>query len=60
MVYPAAYIPLYAKGGGAKLMIINRTETSYDANADLVIRGGAGEVMTGIVANLKRTGGLCA
>ena len=60
VVYPAAYIPLYAKGGGAKLMIINRTETSYDAGADLVIRGGAGEVMTGIVANLKRMGALCA
>jgi len=53
VVYPAAYIPLYAKGGGAKLVIINKTETSYDANADVVIHGGAGEVMNGIVALLQ-------
>ncbi|MDI9570190.1 MAG: NAD-dependent deacylase [Pseudomonadota bacterium] len=60
VVYPAAYIPMYAKGAGAKLLIVNKTETAYDTSADLVIRGGAGEVMTGIVASLRRMGGLCA
>jgi NAD-dependent deacetylase len=60
VVYPAAYIPLYAKGGGAKLVIINKTETSYDANADVVIHGGAGAVMDGIAAVLKKTDASCA
>lgn len=60
VVYPAAYIPLYAKGGGAKLVIINKTETSYDANADVVIHGGAGAVMDGIVAVLQKLDASCA
>jgi len=60
VVYPAAYIPLYAKGGGAKLAIINKTETSYDANADVVIHGGAGEVMDRIVTVLQQMDISCA
>jgi NAD-dependent deacetylase len=60
VVYPAAYIPLYAKDGGAKLVIINKTETSYDADADVVIHAGAGEVMEGIVAALKKLDVSCA
>lgn len=60
VVYPAAYIPLYAKGGGAKLVIINKTETPYDANADVVIRGGAGVVMDGIVTVLQKLDASCA
>jgi NAD-dependent deacetylase len=59
VVYPAAYIPLYAKGGGAKLVIINKTETSYDANADVVIHGGAGEVMDGIATVLQKLDDSC-
>jgi len=60
VVYPAAYLPLYAKGGGAKLIIVNKTETSYDANADLVIHGAAGEVMRGIVRILEGMTAPCA
>lgn len=59
VVYPAAYLPLYAKGGGAKLIIINKTETSYDANADLVIHAAAGEVMQGIVQVLEENNKRC-
>ncbi|MCX7635761.1 MAG: NAD-dependent deacylase [Syntrophales bacterium] len=54
VVYPAAYIPIYAKGGGAKLVIINKTETPYDANADVVIHDAAGRTMTAIVEAVKR------
>jgi NAD-dependent deacetylase len=60
VVYPAAYIPLYAKGGGAELVIINKTETPYDANADVVIHGGAGEVMDDIVTVLQKLDVSCA
>jgi NAD-dependent SIR2 family protein deacetylase len=51
---------MYAKGGGAKLIIVNKTETSYDANADLVIHGAAGEVMRGIVRILEGMTTPCA
>jgi len=60
VVYPAAYMPLYAKGGGARLIIVNKTETAYDGNADLVIHAGAGEVMTGIIQHLKQMNRPCA
>jgi NAD-dependent deacetylase len=53
VVYPAAYIPLYAKESGAQLVILNRDETPYDADADVLIRAEAGEGMSGILAALK-------
>ncbi len=53
VVYPAAYIPLYAKKSGARLVILNRDETPYDADADVVIRAEAGEGMSRILAALK-------
>jgi len=52
VVYPAAYLPLYAKESGAALVIINRDDTPYDHLADLVINGGAGEVMSGILGEV--------
>lgn len=54
VVYPAAYLPMYAKGGGARLVIINHEETPYDDNADIIIRAGAGKAMTGIMAEVKK------
>ncbi|SEM22102.1 NAD-dependent deacetylase [Syntrophus gentianae] len=53
VVYPAAYMPQYAKDVGAKLVIINREETPYDAEADILLQGGAGEMMTRILAAVK-------
>jgi NAD-dependent deacetylase len=57
VVYPAAYIPLYAKRAGARLVILNRGETPYDADADVVIRAEAGEGMSRILAALKEERG---
>ncbi|HOK07601.1 MAG TPA: NAD-dependent deacylase [Syntrophales bacterium] len=54
VVYPAAYIPIYAKGGGAKLVIINLSETPYDANADIVIHAPAGATMSAVVEALRK------
>jgi NAD-dependent deacetylase len=55
VVYPAAYMPVYAKSAGAKLVIINREPTPYDGNADVVINHSAGEVMSRIVDLVKNT-----
>jgi NAD-dependent deacetylase len=45
VVYPAAFIPLEAKRYGARLLIINKTATPADAEADAVLRDPAGEVL---------------
>jgi NAD-dependent deacetylase len=53
VVYPAANMPLLAKQSGAKLIIVNLADTPFDAYADVLIRGKAGEVMERIVKRLK-------
>ena len=53
VVYPAAYVPLYAKDAGATLVIVNLTPTPYDDGADVVIRGKAGEVMARVPPEVR-------
>jgi NAD-dependent deacetylase len=53
VVYPAAYMPMYAKRSGAKIVIINMGDTGHDNIADVLINAPAGETMTRIVARLK-------
>ncbi len=53
VVYPAAYMPMYAVESGAKLVIINLTPTPMDTCASVVIRARAGEVMPKIVERVK-------
>lgn len=53
VVYPAAMMPLYAKRGGAKLVIMNLSETPHDSYADVLILGKAGPVMDQIVQRVK-------
>ncbi len=45
VVWPAAGFPLMAKRNGARLVIINREPTDFDAIADLVIRQDIGTVL---------------
>ena len=52
-VYPAAYMPLYAKQSGAKLVIVNLTPTPADGIADVVIHASAGEVMGSLMTAVK-------
>jgi len=52
IVNPAARLPVLAKQAGARLAIVNRTETPLDGLADLVVRGDAGPVLTAAVATL--------
>jgi NAD-dependent deacetylase len=52
-VYPAAYLPLYAKRAGAKIAIINLGETQQDDIADVRIDAPAGETMSRIIEQVK-------
>jgi NAD-dependent deacetylase len=47
VVYPAAGLVRYYQGN--KLVLINRDETPYDRQADLVIHDSIGKVLGGIV-----------
>jgi NAD-dependent deacetylase len=51
VVWPAAGIPLLARNGGAKLVIINNEPTEQDDVADLVIRHDIGETLGPFVGN---------
>jgi len=53
VVYPAAQMPIIAKRAGAKLVIINLTETPHDHYADTVIREKTGVTLSRIVEHLK-------
>ena len=53
VVYPAAQMPLIAKGGGARLVIINLTPTPHDHYADIVINEKTGEVLPQIAAKVR-------
>ncbi len=47
-VYPAAGLITYYKGG--KLVLINKSPTQYDSNADMLICGSVGEVLSKAVS----------
>ncbi len=53
VVYPAAQMPLLANQNGAKLVIINITDTPHDSYADIVIAEKTGETMSKIVNKVK-------
>ena len=53
VVYPAAYMPLYAKRAGAPVVIINIGPTEQDDIADVIIDHSAGETMTKIMSRLN-------
>ncbi len=53
VVYPAAMMPLHAKRAGAKLVIINMSETPHDPYADVLVMGKAGAAMAEILQRVK-------
>lgn len=53
VVYPAAYMPLYAKQSGAKIVIINMGQTGQDDIADVFINAPAGDTMSRIMDRLR-------
>ena len=58
VVQPAASMPVVAKRGGAKLVIINRDETPLDDLADTVLRGNAGPTMSAVLQEARKKMGL--
>lgn len=58
VVYPAAYMPIYALQAGAKLVLINLSPTPLDNQATVLIQAKAGETMTKVMEGLrKKVGG---
>jgi len=53
VVYPAAYMPMYAREAGAKLVIINLSSTPMDSEATVLIAGKAGETMAKIMEKVR-------
>ncbi len=53
VVYPAAYIPLYARDAGAKIVIINIGSTPMDSTAAVRIEAKAGETMTRVIHHVR-------
>jgi len=53
IVYPAAYMPMYAVESGAKLVVINLSTTPMDSKAAVHISNKAGEAMARIVERVK-------
>ena len=49
VIYPAAYMPVYAANAGAKLVIINLSSTPMDHQAAVMVRAKAGETMSRVV-----------
>lgn len=56
VVHPAASLPLIAKRGGARLVIVNNAPTPLDDMADLVIREPIGDTMTRVMARIDGPG----
>jgi NAD-dependent deacetylase len=55
LVYPAAYVPMYAKEAGVRLAIVNLGSTPLDDYAAVVIGGGAGDTMSSVMQIVKRS-----
>jgi NAD-dependent deacetylase len=53
IVYPAAYMPVYAVRAGARLVIVNLSSTPMDGEADVLIKARAGEALSRIVEKVK-------
>jgi len=53
VIYPAAYMPIYAINSGAKLVIINLSSTPMDREATVLIRDKAGETMSKVLQRVR-------
>ena len=53
VIYPAAYMPIYATSYGAKLVIINLSSTPMDQEAAVLIRAKAGETMSRVIKRVR-------
>lgn len=54
VVQPANLLPIEAKRSGARLMLVNLSNTPYDEIMDLIITGPAGTAMEAIMTELRK------
>lgn len=54
VVYPAADLPVQAVRAGARLAIVNVSETALDPYADLIVNAQAGVVLPAVVGHVTR------
>lgn len=54
VVHPAAMLPLEAKQAGARLVLINMSDTPYDRLMDVIINGTAGPAMEAVVTEFRK------
>jgi NAD-dependent deacetylase len=52
-VYPAAYMPIYAREAGAPVIVVNLTPTRLDHVADVVLIGQAGPILAALVERVQ-------
>jgi NAD-dependent deacetylase len=52
-VYPVAELPSVTKAAGGRVAIVNKGPTGFDGGADLVVNGGAGDVLGQVVSLLS-------
>ena len=57
VVYPAAYMPVYATDSGVRLVIINLSSTPMDHQATVLIRARAGETMSKVLQRVREKSG---
>ena len=57
VVTPAAHVPVAAASAGARLIILNGSETPLDGAADVVLRGMAGDIAPRVVARARELAG---
>jgi NAD-dependent deacetylase len=53
VIYPAAYMPTYAREAGARLAVVNLTPTPLDHYATVVIQGEAGKIMPKVIERVR-------
>jgi NAD-dependent deacetylase len=53
IIYPAAYMPTYARDAGARLAIVNLNPTPLDQYATVVIQGEAGQIMPKVMEKVR-------
>jgi len=58
MIYPAAYMPVYAIESGAKLMIIHTGTSHIDDKADVFIQGDVGKALSAIMGRVRKKAGI--
>lgn len=54
LIYPAAYMPIYAVESGAKLMVINPGATSIDEKADVLLHADIKKIIAQIMDSVRK------